>query len=199
MIPAADPLTLHVRHATADDLDAVVVLLHDAYDWLIAQGITDQWPGRFPPRAIQELIRRRQVYLASNNNDVIATFTLSYQPDPELWENPPDNAGYIRRLAVDRDHAGRDIGGQLLDHASTLVAASGRPWLRLDCAKHNTRLHDYYRAHGFTRLRTIDLPHRRSGALFQRPATLTDVRSDTERDREDEDDQDARYDGVARR
>jgi ribosomal protein S18 acetylase RimI-like enzyme len=172
MIPPTDALPLHVRQATPDDLDVVVELLHNAYDWLIAQGIIDQWPGPFPPQAIQELIRRREVHIASSGNGVIATFTLSYRPDPELWDDPPDNAGYIRRLVVAREHAGLEIGGQLLDHASKLIAATGRPWLRLDCAKHNTRLHDYYRAHGFTHLRTIDLPHRQSGALFQRPARL---------------------------
>jgi hypothetical protein len=41
--------------------------------------------------------------------------------------------------------------------------------LRRDCAKNNTRLHDYYRQLGFA-LWTIDLPRRKSGALFQRPA-----------------------------
>lgn len=175
MTPPAAPLPLHVRQATTDDLDRVVELLHHAYDWLVAQGITDQWPGPFPPQAIQELLRRGEVYVASSGDAVIATFTLSYQPDRELWDDPPDHAGYIRRLVVDREHAGREVGGQLLDHASKLVAAADRLWLRLDCAMHNARLHGYYRAHGFAHLRTIDLPHRQSGALFQRPAALPDV------------------------
>lgn len=90
-----------------------------------------------------------------------------------LWDHPPDDAGYIRRLANDRDYAAHGIGGELLDYASQLVAGTGRRWLRPDCAKNNTRLHDYYRAHGFNHLRTIDLPHHESGALFQRPAART--------------------------
>lgn len=75
MTPPAAPLPLHVRQATTDDLDRVVELLHHAYDWLIAQGITDQWPGPFPPQAIQELLRRGEVYVASSGDAVIATFT----------------------------------------------------------------------------------------------------------------------------
>lgn len=171
-MPAPAASALDLRRATAGDLDTIVALLHEAYDWLIDQGITDQWPGPFSPESIRELIERGEVYIATSHDDVIGTFTLTYRPDPELWNEPPDDAGYIRRMVVDRDHAGQDIGGQLLDRAAQLVAKSGRSWLRLDCAKHNARLHDYYRAHGFTHLRTIDLPHRPSGALFQRPARL---------------------------
>jgi ribosomal protein S18 acetylase RimI-like enzyme len=162
---------LAVRHATTDELDTVAGLLDQAYDWLIAEGITDQWTSRFPRDDIHDLIERGEVYLALAGDQPVATFTLTYRPDPELWNHPADDAGYIRRLAVDRDHAGHDIGGQLLDHAAVVVAASGRRWLRLDCAKHNSRLHDYYRHHGCTHLRTIDLPHRQSGALFERRVT----------------------------
>jgi GNAT superfamily N-acetyltransferase len=165
-------IALDVRPATRDDLDTIVALLRQAYDWLIIRGITDQWVRPFPPESIAPLINRGEVYLATHRGEPLATFTLTYTPDPELWNHPPDDAGYLRRLAVDRDHTGHGIGAQLLDHAGQLVAATGRPWLRLDCAKHNTRLHDYYRAHSFTHLRTVDLPHRESGALFERPAAL---------------------------
>jgi ribosomal protein S18 acetylase RimI-like enzyme len=167
-----DPLPLHVHRASADVLDTVVELLHDAYDWLITQGITDQWAEPFPRESVEQLIERGEVYVVSRAGEVIATFTLTYHADPELWDDPPDDAGYIRRLVVDRAHAGHNIGGQLLDHAGDLAAATGRQWLRLDCAKNNTRLHDYYRTHGFEHLGTIDLPHRQSGALFQRLARV---------------------------
>ena len=163
-------VALGVRPATPDDLDTIVELLRQAYYWLIGRGITAQWVRPFPPEAIEPLIKRGEVYLATHDGRPIATFTLTYTPDPELWNHQPDDAGYIRRLAVHRAHASHGVGAQLLDFASQLVAAAGRPWLRLDCAKHNTRLHDYYRAHGFTHLRTIDLPHRESGALFERSA-----------------------------
>lgn len=161
---------LEMRPATPDDLDAIVGLLHQADEWLIQRGITDQWIAPFRADTIKPLIERGEVYIGTRDGDPIATFTLTYRPDPELWGHQPDDAGYVRRLAVDRAHAGADVGCQLLDHASQIVAATGRPWLRLDCAKHNRRLHDYNRAHGFTPLRTVDLRHRQSGALFQRSA-----------------------------
>lgn len=47
-----------------------------------------------------------------------------------------------------------------------------RHCLRLDCAKHNARLRTYYDAHGFTHVRTVDLAHRESGALFERRSRI---------------------------
>ncbi|MCL2418950.1 MAG: GNAT family N-acetyltransferase [Conexibacteraceae bacterium] len=167
---------LHIRKATVEDLDAVVELLHDAYDWLIAQGITDQWIQRFSRGSIEQIIDRDEVYVAISGEGVIATFTLTYCPDPEFWDDPSADAGYIRRLVVDRRYAGQDLGGQLLDFATQLVAAAGREWLRLDCAKYNTRLQDYYRSHGFQHLGTVDLEHRQSGALFQRSTAASTTR-----------------------
>jgi hypothetical protein len=48
---------------------------------------------------------------------------------------------------------------------------AGKPWLCSDAWKDNLSLHRYYESQGFVLLRVIDLPHRGSGALFQRPTT----------------------------
>jgi GNAT superfamily N-acetyltransferase len=171
------PSCLGIRQADLTDLDAVVRLLHGAYDWLVARGITDQWADRFPRSGVRDRIERGEVYVAFDQDRPIGTFTLDFRPDPELWDEPPDEAGYVHRLVVAREYAGRDLGGWLLDCAGQLVAATGREWLRLDCAKHNSGLHDYYRRHGFAHLRTVDLPHRQSGALFERRAAPGSSRS----------------------
>ncbi len=52
---------------------------------------------------------------------------------------------------------------------SIAAAAYGRRSLRLDCMRDNTRLHDYYRKLGFTLVRMVEHPTRKSGALFQQP------------------------------
>ena len=56
----------------------------------------------------------------------------------------------------------------MLDWAADLAAGRGLTWLRLDAWRTSDRLHAYYRRHGFTHMRTVDLPHRGSGAIFQR-------------------------------
>jgi hypothetical protein len=47
--------------------------------------------------------------------------------------------------------------------------------LRLDAWRTNEALHAYYRKAGFQHVRTVEYPHRGSGALFQR-ATSQDCR-----------------------
>lgn len=172
---ACPPRQLVIRSATTDDLPGVAALLNEAGAWMRSQGITDQWPLRFPISDLQGRVAHDELYIASDGATLVGTFALDHHADPEFWHDDPDGiqAGYLHRLTVARSHAGHDLGSQLIDHASDIVAGRGRLWLRLDCAKHNTQLHDYYRSLAFRHVRTIDIPHRRSGALFQRGATRT--------------------------
>jgi len=137
-----------------------------------SQGITDQWPIRLPLSDLATRIQRGELYIAHENATLVGS-ALDYHADPEFWHDDPSGrvAGYVHRLAVARRHAGRGIGAELVDHAARLVADSGRRTLRLDCAKNNTRLHNYYRQLGFTQVGSVDLPHRKSGALFERPTS----------------------------
>jgi ribosomal protein S18 acetylase RimI-like enzyme len=175
---ACPPRQLIIRLARTEDLPAVAQLLDQAGHWMRSQGITDQWPARFPLSDLTQRVDRGQLHIAYDNTTPVGTFALDHRADPEFWDDDPDatNAGYLHRLAVARAYAGHGIGAQLVDHAARLVAHSGRSWLRLDCAKHNKRLHDYYHRLGFAHVRTIDLPHRKSGALFQRQAVAGQLR-----------------------
>jgi ribosomal protein S18 acetylase RimI-like enzyme len=172
------PRELIIRPAGTADLPAIAQLLDQAGDWMRSQGITDQWPSQFPLSDLAERADRGELHIAYDHNTPVGTFAIDYHADPEFWHDDPNGAqaGYLHRLAVARTHAGRGIGRQLVDHAARLVAATGRRRLRLDCAKHNTRLHDYYRQLDFTHLQTIDLPHRKSGALFQRAVSPPQAR-----------------------
>ncbi|MGH2941792.1 MAG: GNAT family N-acetyltransferase [Solirubrobacteraceae bacterium] len=125
---------------------------------------------RFALTDLARRIDRDELHIACDDDAPVGTFALDHHADPEFWHDDLDgaHAGYLHRLAVAHIHAGRGIGATLVDHAAALVVASGRRWLRLDCAKHNARLHTYYTNLGFTHIRTIDLSHRKSGALFQR-------------------------------
>ena len=64
----------------------------------------------------------------------------------------------------------RALESALLDFAGEQAEAQGKPWVRLDCWRTNTALHAYYLARHFQHLRTVEVPGRGSGALFQRPA-----------------------------
>ncbi|MER6944733.1 GNAT family N-acetyltransferase [Nonomuraea sp. NPDC000554] len=173
------PLTL--RRAEAADLEGVLTLLADTAEWLYSRGVR-QWPrGGFGPERIEPLIEERVLFLLDDElsflspdepTPPVATIAIDGHADPEFWTPADDPAAglYVHKLAVSRAWSGSGLGEALLDWAGAMAYGSGLTWLRLDCAKANPRLQGYYRHCGFRHLRTVDLPHRASGALFQRPA-----------------------------
>ncbi|MGW0598363.1 GNAT family N-acetyltransferase [Streptomyces sp. NPDC002776] len=164
---------LFIRAGRPDELGAVEALLREASAWLASRGI-DQW--QYPPHRdrITAALERGVCFLAFEDGEPIATMQVDDFADPEFWtpDDQPDAALYVHRMAVTRETAGVGVGGMLLDWASERAASQGKRWLRLDAWKDNQGLHRFYKDAGFTLLRTVDLPHRRSGALFQRPTGL---------------------------
>jgi len=168
---------ISMTSASATDEDVVRKLQDEAIDWLRGLG-TDQWqdlrPGRHGTgRSLREAIARGEVFLARDAGHVVGTLTLDTFADPEFWgpRDDPNDALYIHRMVVARAAGGRDVGGRMIDWALARAAADGKRWLRLDAWRSNTGLHAYYLRHGFTHVRTVDLPHRGSGALFQHATT----------------------------
>ncbi|CAM5467543.1 putative N-acetyltransferase YesJ [Streptomyces pilosus] len=162
---------LLIRPGRLDELHTVEALLRGASSWLASRGI-DQW--QYPPHRDRITVALEQgvCFLAFEDREPIATIQVDGFADPEFWtpDDDPDTALYVHRMAVSRKAAGGGVGARLLDWAADLAAAQGKRWLRLDAWKDNEGLHRYYEDAGFTLLRVVDLPHRRSGALFQRPS-----------------------------
>lgn len=160
-----------IRPAKPDELGTVESLLLEAGRWLASRGI-DQW--QFPPHVdrVQRAIENGECFLAVQAGEVIGTITVDDHADPEFWteDDEPDAALYVHRMAVRRKAAGSGVGAEMLDWASKRAAQQGKAWLRLDAWKTNEGLHRYYEGQGFRMLRTVDLEHRGSGALFERAA-----------------------------
>ena len=143
---------LAIRRAEPADLDAVAAILEEAAGWLRAKGI-DQWRAWLPLKPVIEAIERGECYLAWLDGQPVGTLLLRLSlqwPDTAIWGEVPDDAGYVHSLAVRRAFAGRGLGRQMLDWAAGMVAASGKPYLRLDCMAENRALNDYYRRAGFS-------------------------------------------------
>ncbi|MEV5550759.1 GNAT family N-acetyltransferase [Streptomyces sp. NPDC052309] len=164
-----------IRAARPEELDTVEALWLEASRWLASRGI-DQW--QYPPRRwrMAEAVEAGDCYLAVRDGRAIATITVHERADPEWWaEEDPASALYVHDLAVSRRAAGQSLGARLLDWAGAVAAGRGKRWLRLEAWKTNPLLHRYYLGQGFALLRIVDLPHRNSGALFQRPAVPSEA------------------------
>ncbi|MFD5086493.1 GNAT family N-acetyltransferase [Kitasatospora sp. NPDC058406] len=160
---------LEMRAATPDELPLVEELLTSAGAWLASLG-SDQW--QFPPRRerLLDSMSRGECFIALRDGEPAGTLTVDEQADPEFWraDDEPETALYVHRMAIARAVAGQAVGAQMLDWAAARAAAAGKVRLRLDAWKTNPALHLYYLRQGFTLVRMVDLPHRQSGALFER-------------------------------
>ena len=147
---------LDVTPATPDEIGIVAGLLEDAAAWVREQGVLDQWPLTFNPEWLAAGIRRKQTWLARDEDQVVGTITLNWS-DP-LWTDlgPTDVAGYVHRLTARR--GARGLCAALLDWAAGEIQARGRDLLRLDCVTWNTRLNQYYLDAGFAPMGPVSIP-----------------------------------------
>lgn len=157
------------RRCSDHDRRALHALRDHVEGWLTDRGLEEQasphWSNR-AHRAIDRLLdQERFVGLYHDDQPMIVAALAG--PDLDFWTEQDDlpSAWYVARLMT-ATH-GQGLGGQLLRLIAIAAAANGRQSLRLDCLRDNPRLHDHYRDLGFTLIRTVDHPTRRSGALFQ--------------------------------
>jgi GNAT superfamily N-acetyltransferase len=163
-----------IRRAIPDDTATVHAILRHAASWLHERGY-DQWPDGSPSLSYDQLLRqigRGETWLVSDGRDPIATIAVTSQGDPDFWtpDELAEAAAYISKAAVVRSQAGKGLGALILRWVVDHAAEQGAVWARLDAWRTNHELHAYYLRQGWDYLRTVGPPHRRSGALFQRPA-----------------------------
>ncbi|MBB6001347.1 ribosomal protein S18 acetylase RimI-like enzyme [Streptomonospora salina] len=166
-------MTLPIRVAGPEDLDALIGLRIESETWLHAAGI-QQWTNRERGiRNLREGVDAGVTYVVGNDSVVVATLTLN-GPDPDFWtaEDDPESALYLYKLMITGTHRGTGLGDKLMDWACAQAEERGKQWLRLDCWRDNLALQDYYQRRGFDHVRTVEVEGRGSGALFQRPAAL---------------------------
>ncbi|WP_018540310.1 MULTISPECIES: GNAT family N-acetyltransferase [unclassified Streptomyces] len=162
---------LVLRPAHADEADVIATMWSEAAAWLRSRS-TDQWQYPANVGGIAGDIARGNVHVLLDGAAYLGTITIDGFADPEFWvpADAPDEALYAHRLITRPSSRGASLGSTMLDWASREAERIGKRWLRVDVWKTNADLGRYYEAQGFERVRTVDLPHRRSGALYQRRA-----------------------------
>jgi ribosomal protein S18 acetylase RimI-like enzyme len=140
----------------AQPADAAILLaLRDAAArWQVGNGIVQWSPGEVDLAEIMAQIAADQwLVLREHGGDrtgdgVRAACRLIWS-DPAVWGEPPEEAGYVHGLVIDRAYAGAGLGRRVLELVAERVRGDGRRFLRLDCVEGNPRLRTYYRDLGF--------------------------------------------------
>lgn len=170
--------TLHVEEIDSEQIEYALGPLDAAARWLADSGI-EQWPLSFtesPKRAawLREQADQGNVFVwFALGMTPVGTLTLTGWQDPDFADGWTSDAPaqYVARFAVPplgRRLFDGTLGTRMLDYAATIAEVRGASVLRLDCAKTNDRLHRYYFDHGFDHVATVEVPGRKSGALFEK-------------------------------
>lgn len=178
--------TFTIRPATVREQPVVIGLIEQASAWLRGKD-TDQWARPWPDREgrdarVRQGLERGETWIVWDGDVPAATMTICHAPNPQIWrENEKGAAVYLHRLVVGRSHAGRDLGGLMIDWAVQRAYAERHvEWVRVDVWTTNNALHAYYERQGFVRCGTCPDPHYPSGALFQKAADGA-LKTDTSR------------------
>ena len=140
---------VHIRQATAADVDLVADVLGEVSDWLARQGDVMWDVGELAPERIAEETAAGQFFVAERGGS--AAGVIRFQLDDQLfWPELTDGrSAFVHRLAVRRTFAGSGVSHALptwsVDHARRL----GKQWLRLDCDHQRTKLRSVYERFGF--------------------------------------------------
>lgn len=174
--------TYRLRPAVPDDMPAIIGLIDSAAAWLGKHKNTNQWARPWPdePTRNGRIIRgitHGDTWMVEQDGVLAATITYRDQANPDLWtdeELQQDRAVYVSRLIVDRAHAGKGLGADLIDWAGVRGMKQWEAdWIRVDVWTTNIGLHNYYKSQNFEYMRTADVEHERdypSAVLLQKPA-----------------------------
>lgn len=159
------------RKCTEQDRDHLHALRNHVERWLAQRGFEQQGDEYWSKRAhlaIDRLLDAGRFVALCVDDWPVAVAALAH-PDMDFWTEDDNLAAgsYVARM-MSADH-GHGYGAQLLDVLAVAAAAQGRSFIRLDCMRENTALHDYYRRLGFRLVRIVERDDRESGALFERP------------------------------
>jgi GNAT superfamily N-acetyltransferase len=166
--------TYRIRPASPDDLDDVIELRRYAEDWMAAAGIEQWTSSETGDRVIREHFNDGRLYVVEDHAGYVVASLALGEGDPEFWTPAElaEPAMYLYKFITGPTARGTGLGDVLLDWACNKVELYRNLWLRLDCHRTNTGLHQYYLDRGFHLVDIREAPGRQSGALFERSAEL---------------------------
>ncbi|MFC5605064.1 GNAT family N-acetyltransferase [Sporosarcina koreensis] len=153
--------TYEIRKATEEETQTVIALLKEVAAWLQNNDI-NQWGFLLEggeDDEIQQAIKDSATYVACQNGEIVATFTLYSRQsdwDQHVWRQEENSEVlYLHRLAVCPQFMKKGIGHKILGW----IDENFYKTIRLDCVAHNQKLCAYYEENGFTLIGTTKDGH----------------------------------------
>lgn len=134
---------------TKGDVNESIEIMREAAQWLIDM--------ENPLWSIDEITREQLhsppdafLVMYDEAHNSIATLLLSFQ-DPFFWPHvPAGTSGFIHKVAIRRQFAGKARTKLLIDFAADICREKGISCIRLDCDANRKRLCAFYSSAGFT-------------------------------------------------
>lgn len=144
-----------IREAKANDLAAIMTLIHQAQAYFKEQGI-DQWQDNYPTEeVILADIHNHESYVFVVEEKVVATMTLTFIVQPEYGDIRGEewtiNSEYatIHRLAVDELAKGQGLASRMLSFAARKCLLHQVKSLRTDTYEKNISMQRSLLKNGF--------------------------------------------------
>lgn len=164
--------TYRLRWSDPEDIDTVIGLRRYAEQWLAAAGIRQWTSSTKGDQQIRNHFEHSRSFIVEDEHDeAVASFALG-TGDRDFW-TPAElatPASYLYKFILGPAARGTGLGDVLLDWACYQAELVGGLYLRLDCHRTNTGLHEYYMHRGFYPVANRSAVGRDSGALFERIA-----------------------------
>lgn len=131
-----------------EDIDVIFELYEAAIAFQKQVG-TNSWKG-FERVMIEQEIAEKRHFVIKDENQITATFVLTYN-DPIIWkEADKDSALYIHRIATNPNSRGRSYVQKIVNWVIEYARKTEKDFVRLDTTSGNERLNQYYIKCGFT-------------------------------------------------
>lgn len=142
-------MTLQVRQAQTEDIEAVSAVLHEAAAWLTQMGQPLWKADELTVAQITKDVEGGFFYLAECEGEAAGVLKFQME-DRAFWPDiEQGESTFIHRFAVRRRFAGGAVSNAMLTWAVVHTRELGRRYLRLDCEAERPKLRAFYERFGF--------------------------------------------------
>lgn len=150
------------------EVDKAINIMKEVAAWGRSMGFSvwlDEWLTR------EELLTsdvKEENFCIGKVDGVDACTMILQWSDSYFWPNSPYNeAGYLHKVCVRREFAGKDLTLKMVEYAKRQCRARGAKYLRLDTGWDETKMKEIYTGIGFEIVKKIEYGNGKAMALYE--------------------------------